>query len=130
MRSLQNVDMLIRTWLLDDRIAILELTGRLTAEAGSAVCDAVSRALSEGRRQIVLNLIGVGAVDASGLGMLASALSCVRASTGDVKLVTRSATLHELLARTRLLGMVRTFSTEAEAIVTFEGATALAGLHG
>jgi anti-sigma B factor antagonist len=129
MRPLQNVDMLIRTWSLDDRIALLELTGRLTAEAGSALSDAVSRALSEGRRQIVLNLIGVGAVDASGLGMLASALSCARAATGEVKLVTRSATLHELLARTHLLLMVNTCSTEAEAIAAFEGATALVSLR-
>jgi len=114
---------------LDDAIAILELNGRLTAEAGSALCDAISRALSEGRRQIVLNLTGIRAVDASGLGMLASALSFVRASTGEVKLVTRSATLHELLARTRLLGMFSTFSTEAEAISTFESATPPASLR-
>jgi len=111
--------MLIRTWSFDDAIAILDLTGRLTVESGSAVRDAVADVVRGGRRQIVLNLLGVSAVDASGLGALANALSVVRAADGDLTLVVQSAVLHELLARTQLVTVFPIFPSEAEAITAF-----------
>jgi anti-sigma B factor antagonist len=117
--------MLIRTWSLGHTLAILELNGRLTVESGSALCDAVSAALSEGRRHLVLNLVDIRWVDASGLGALANTLRMVRARRGELKLVTRSATIRELLIRTHLFEVFPTFASEAEAIVGFEARRAV-----
>jgi anti-sigma B factor antagonist len=111
--------MLIRTWSLD-AIAIVDLHGRLGVECGGALHKAVRELLNAGRREVVLNLLGVKGVDAAGLGELADALRMVRASGGELRLVLRCDTVRELLVRTNLLRLLPTFPTEAEAIASFE----------
>ena len=113
--------MLIRTRSLD-AITTIDLHGRLGVEDGGALHEAVRELLNVGRREVVLNLLGVTGVDAAGLGELADAFSLVRASGGELRLVLRCDTVRELLIRTNLLGMLPTFQTESEAIASFETA--------
>jgi anti-anti-sigma factor len=112
--------MLIRT--RSDAITTIDLHGRLGVEDGGALREVVRDLSNAARREVVLNLLGVTGVDAAGLGELADALSMVRASGGDLRLVLRCETVRELLIRTNLLGTLRTFPTEAEAIASFEAA--------
>ncbi len=110
--------MLIRSWSLDD-ITILDVDGRLGVENGPALRDAVTRAVAGGARRIVLNLSGVTALDAAAVGELARAFTFVRQAAGELKLVVRSDAVREILVRTRLLGIVPTYQTEAAAIANF-----------
>ena len=112
--------MLIRTWSLGHSLAILELSGRLTVESGSALNDAVAAVLGEGRRHLLLNLTDITFMDAAGLGVLADTLRMVRSRRGELKLVARSAAIRQLLIRTHLFNVFPTFASEAEAIVSFE----------
>jgi anti-anti-sigma factor len=114
--------MLIRPLSLNGEVTVLDVSGRLTIEAGVALGDAVGAVLCTGCRFLVLNLIGVTAVDAAGLGELAHAVALARAVGGALQLVVCDPTVHELLSRTRLLGVLRVFPTEAEAIRSFEAA--------
>ena len=113
--------MLIRT-RSQDAITTIDLHGRLGVEDRGALPEAVRELLNVGRREVVLNLLGVTGVDAAGLGELADAFSLVRASGGELRLVLRCDTVRELLIRTNLLGLLLTFPTEAEAIASFETA--------
>jgi len=114
-----NGGVLIRTWSLDD-IAILDVTGRLGVEDRAALYHSVCSVVAAGTRQLVLNLVHLTALDAAGLGELARAFTVVRDAGGELKLVIRSEPVRELLVRTRLLRVVPTFHTEAEAIASFE----------
>jgi anti-sigma B factor antagonist len=111
--------MFIRTWSFDD-VAVLDVSGRLGVEAGRAFGATVSNVLLDGRRQLVVNLLGVSAMDASGLGALVDALKQARAVGGDIKLVVRSPIIRDLLNRTQLVGLFATFSSEAEALASFD----------
>jgi anti-sigma B factor antagonist len=111
--------MLIRTWSLDETLAVIDLTGGLCAENGTALREAVSAALAAGRRQLVLNLVDVSALDAAGIGELANALKLTRAAGGELRLVFRRPHIRELLERTRLLGLFQIFPSEVEAIASF-----------
>ncbi len=77
--------MFIRTWSFDD-VAVLDVSGRLGIEEGRAFRATVSNVLRDGRRQLVVNRLGVSAMDASGLGALVDTLKEARAVGGDVKL--------------------------------------------
>jgi anti-anti-sigma factor len=111
--------MLIRTWSLD-AISIIDLHGRLGMESGGALHNALADLLRTGRCDVLISLLGVTDVDAAGLGALAGAFSLVRASGGELRLAVRSATVRELLVRTRLLDLLPAFPTEAEAIASFD----------
>ena len=112
----------IRTRSINPALAILELNGRLTAESGSALCDAALAVLAEGGRHLILNLSGVRALDASGLGGLAATLRLVREVGGELKVVAGSAAIDELLRRTHLSVALPAVASEAEAIASFETA--------
>jgi anti-anti-sigma factor len=112
--------MLIGMRSLDGEIAVLDVTGRLTVEAGAALGGAVGKILQMGRRRLVLNLTGVSTMDAAGLGELAHSAAMAQAAAGELLLVVRNPAIQELLARTQLLGVLRAFPTEAEAICSFE----------
>jgi anti-anti-sigma factor len=99
-----------------DTITIIDLHGRLGVESGGALYNAVHDLVNAGGREVVLSLLGVTDVDAAGLGALASTFSLVRDNGGQLKLVVRCATVRELLIRTKLLDLLPTFPTEAEAI--------------
>jgi anti-anti-sigma factor len=125
-RARESFGMLIRTWSLD-AVTIIDVHGRFGVENDGALLDAVSDLLRARRRDLVLNLLGVTDVDAAGLGELASAISEVRAYGGVLKIVVRGKNVRELLIRTHLLSGLSTFSTEAEAIASFD--PTIGGLH-
>ena len=93
--------MLIREWNLDD-VSVVDVSGALTLEAGTAVRDTICAAFARGRRKLVLDLTRVTALDAAGLGELARVHRMSALFGGDVKLVHRSPVVSELLKRTRL----------------------------
>jgi anti-anti-sigma factor len=111
--------MLIRNWSLD-AMTIVDLHGRLGVECQGNLPQAMRVLVDAGRREVVLNLLGVTAVDAAGLGALASAFRFARANGVELTLVVRAPTIRELLTRTKLLGVWPTFPTEAEAIASIE----------
>jgi anti-anti-sigma factor len=113
--------MLIRTWSLD-AVTIVDLHGRLGVETGDGLRTVVRDLVTANRCEVLLNLLGLTGVDAAGLGALAEALSLVRANGGTLRLVVRCATVRELLVRTRLLDLLPTFPSEAEAIASFDSA--------
>ena len=107
-------------------MTIIDVHGRFGVESGGALVNTLSDLVRAGRRDIVLNLLGVTDVDAAGLGELASTISEVREHGGVLKIVVRGTRVRELLIRTHLLSRLSTFPTEAEAIASFDPATNLA----
>jgi anti-anti-sigma factor len=108
--------MVIRTCPYSETAAVVRLDGRLGVETGTALRDAVYAALGVGRHQVVLNLAGMSAVDAAGLGQLVQSLEAVRASGGELKLVLRQRGVLELMTRTNLLRLFEVFPSESEAL--------------
>jgi len=74
------------------------------------------------RNLVILNLSGVRALDASGLGGLAATLRLVREVGGELKVVAGSAAINELLRRTHLSVALPAVASEADAIASFETA--------
>jgi len=107
------------------KITILDTdgNGRVGRRFGAATVPlpkAVQSLLEEGRDQIILNLAGVGYIDAGGLGDLVSTYITVNENGGRIKLLHLTQTLRELMMTTKLLTIFDVYDTESEAVISFE----------
>ncbi|MBI3048721.1 MAG: STAS domain-containing protein [Acidobacteria bacterium] len=98
--------------------ALLDLTGRLTAGAAnvedSRLRTEVAELAAAGCAEIALNLAGLIAVDARGLGELVLALRTARERGGRLTLVAPPPRVRRMLAITRLDTVFDVCSTETE----------------
>lgn len=101
-------------------ILILDLSGRLTGGTGAAsLSQRVKQLVAENQRILLLNLSGVAFIDSSGVGELVTAFSTAKKVGGMLKLACPTKMVHEVLRMTRILTIIETFSTEAEALASF-----------
>ena len=90
---------------------------------GSSVSlpSAVDSLLEQGQRHILLNLAGVGSIDARGLGELVSSYMVVTRSGGQFKLLNLTPMLRELMMTTKLQTVFEVYETESQAVASFAG---------
>lgn len=97
-------------------IAVVNISGRSSIMDGSIVQQTVRRLIREGNRQFVFNLKDVVYLDSLGLGQLIAAYLSVRDQGGDVRLVSPTPTVRELLTSTRLDSVLQVCENEDEAV--------------
>ncbi len=102
-------------------ITILDMNGKITIGEGSvALRSAIRRLLEEGKKKILLNLAGVGYIDSSGIGELVSSYTAINNAGGQLKLLSLTQKLQDLLAITKLLTVFETYDDEEEAKASFK----------
>jgi stage II sporulation protein AA (anti-sigma F factor antagonist) len=103
-------------------IAFLTLTGRLVTGPGESetlpLRSMVKGLIGEGRLLVALDVAGLTAVDARGLGELVLTLTTLRQLGGSVTLVAPTQALGRLLAVTRLNRVLPICDSEMEAIAS------------
>src|SRR5262249_51864385 len=102
-------------------ITVLDMDGRITIGEGSiALRSAIRRLLEEGKKKILLNLAGVGYIDSSGIGELVSSYTTINKADGQLKLLSLTQKLQDLLTITKLLTVFDVYDTEAEALASYK----------
>jgi anti-sigma B factor antagonist len=102
-------------------VTVLDMDGRITIGEGSvALRSAVRRLLEEAKKKILLNLAGVGYIDSSGIGELVSSYTAINKEGGQLKLLSLTQKLRDLLTITKLLTVFDAYDTEAEALASFK----------
>jgi len=102
-------------------ITVLDMSGRITIGEGSvALRSAIRRLLEEEKKKILLNLAGVGYIDSSGIGELVSSYTAINKDGGQLKLLSLTQKLRDLLTITKLLTVFDAYDTEAEALSSFK----------
>lgn len=102
-------------------VIILDLTGKITiGGTNSQLRDTVVVLVADGDKNVILNLAAVTFVDSSGLGEIIAAFSSLRRSNGDLKLLNVSDRVLDLMTITKLYTVFEIYTTEAEAIESFE----------
>ena len=103
-----------------DGVTIMDCSGRITLGEGSVqLRDAVRDLLSNGSKQILLNLGDVTYIDSSGIGELVSAFTTVRNQGGVLKLLNLTKKVHDLLQITKLYTVFDVKDDEASAVASF-----------
>ncbi len=105
-------------------ITILDLSGKLVLGDGDTLLkDKIHSLVFQGRKQIILNMGGVNYMDSSGLGALVASSVTAKNNSGQIKLVSLTKRLQDLLAIAKLLTVFECYDSEAEAINSFAAQT-------
>jgi anti-sigma B factor antagonist len=103
-----------------DGITIVDLSGRITLGEGSVVLrDTIRDLVSKGKTRILLNLANVTYIDSSGIGELVSAYTTLRNQGGELKLLSLTKKVHDLLQITKLYTVFDIKDEEAAAVQSF-----------
>ena len=101
-------------------VQVLDLSGRLVfGDGDSQLRKAVKNLLSLGHRQILVNLAEISYVDSCGVGELVSAYTSVVRQGGQIKFVSPTPRVRELLAISKLLTVLDVCDSEADALESF-----------
>jgi anti-sigma B factor antagonist len=104
-----------------DGVVILDLSGRITLGEGSVqLRDATRGLIAKGKKNILLNLAEVNYIDSSGLGELVSAFTSAKNQQGEIKLLSLTKKVHDLLQLTKLYTVFDIKDDEASAIASFK----------
>jgi len=105
----------------DQNVLILTLNGELM---GGPDADTFRRtidnAIEEDKIQVVVDMEQVSWMNSSGIGMLISALSSLRSSSGDLKLANVSERLRRPLEITKLSSVFQQFPSVSAAIQSYK----------
>jgi anti-sigma B factor antagonist len=102
-------------------IIILDITGRIVLgdEIGT-LRDAVRALVAEGKKKIILNLVGVDYIDSSGVGELVGSFTTVRNAGGELKLLNLTQKVHDVLHVTKLYTVFDIKDDEFTAVRSFD----------
>jgi anti-sigma B factor antagonist len=101
-------------------VTVLDLFGELRSGGSrAALNEAIGRLSGEGRNQILLNLAGLSAIDASGLGELLRSNVGLNKGGGQLKLLHPARSLRDMMSISKLSSVFDMFESESEAVAAF-----------
>jgi anti-sigma B factor antagonist len=102
-------------------VTIVDIHGRITLgdETGN-LRDIVRSLISAGKKKIVLNLAQVDYIDSSGVGELVSSFTAVRNSGGELKLLSLTKKVQDVLNVTKLYTVFDIKEDEFTAVKSFD----------
>jgi anti-sigma B factor antagonist len=104
---------------ISEDVVILYCAGRLVFGDESAAFRERIRNILLGTQHIVVNLSRIEYVDSGGLGTLVATLASTRQKHGEIKLVRPNQRVTELLHRTRLDTVFKSYESDDEAVTAF-----------
>lgn len=105
-------------------VTVINLTGRLDLATGASLKEHVKDLLEKDRSNIHLNMKGIDFINSSGLGALVSIMKEVRLRKGRLTLSDLANYVQEIFEITQLSHIFELFSSETEALGSYQPATA------
>jgi anti-sigma B factor antagonist len=101
-------------------VLILDCSGKITLGEGTmAIRNTVMDLLKDGEKKIVMNLADVNYIDSSGIGELVRTYITVSSGGGQMKLLSLTKKIQELLQITKLLTVFQVYDSESAAVASF-----------
>ena len=104
---------------ISEDVVILYCAGHLVFGDETAAFRERIRNILLGTQHIVVNLSRIDYVDSGGLGTLVATLASTRQRQGEIKLVRPNQRVTELLQRTRLNTVFKSYESDEEAVTAF-----------
>jgi len=106
-----------------DSVTVVDISGRITlGEDLTELRQLIRNLLAQDQKHILLNLADVTYIDSSGIGELVSGFSAASNQGGQLKLLSLTKKVHDLLQITKLLTVFDVYDDEAQAIASFQKA--------
>jgi anti-sigma B factor antagonist len=101
-------------------VTVVDVSGRITlGEGSSTLRETVRDLLNRGQKKILLNLGDVTYIDSSGIGELVSGFTTVTNQGGQLKLLSLTKKVHDLLQITKLYTVFDVHDDETAAVGSF-----------
>jgi len=100
-------------------ITVVDCPPRLHANLSDELKNIMIELVEDKKYKIVINLLDTKYVDSSGLGAIVSRISVSRSNQGDVRLVTKTPAILDLLNLTRLDKILKCYNDVNTAIKSF-----------
>ena len=101
-------------------VTVVDAVGRITLGEGSSVLrDAIKDLIKAGNKKILMNLGEVNYIDSSGIGELVAAFTSVTNQEGQMKLLSLTKRVKDLLQITKLYTVFEVHDDEANAVRSF-----------
>lgn len=101
-------------------VTVIDAVGRITlGEGASSFRDTVRDLVAKGEKQLMLNLAKVTYIDSSGIGELVSGFTTVTNQGGQLKLLSLTKRIQDLLQITKLYTVFEVFDDEAAGVRSF-----------
>ena len=101
-------------------VTVVDISGRITlGEGSSTLRETVRDLLNRGQKKILLNLGDVTYIDSSGIGELVSGFTTVTNQGGQLKLLSLTKKVHDLLQITKLYTVFDVHDDETGAVRSF-----------
>jgi anti-sigma B factor antagonist len=102
-------------------VTILDLSGAVRMGEGAvALRNSIRGLIDKGNKKILLNLGGVKNIDSSGIGELIANYTTLSRDGGQLKLLSLTEKIQNLLVITKLLTVFDSYDNEAEALNSFK----------
>jgi anti-sigma B factor antagonist len=106
---------------LVEGIVIVDISGQLRLGAGTGrLREVIQQLVQDGYIKILLNLGGVVHIDSSGIGELMTIYTSLRNQGGDLKLMSLTKNVRNLLQVTRLYTIFDVHEEQASALRSFQ----------
>jgi len=100
---------------LEDKLALLDLNGDVTAQAEKRIASAYERAAAQKLKAVILNFSNVGYINSAGMAVIISLLTKAQASGEQLCAFGLSQHFQKIFEMVGLLKYVPHFANEAEA---------------
>lgn len=101
-------------------VTVIDAVGRITlGEGASSFRDTIRDLVAQGNKKVLLNLADVTYIDSSGIGELVSGFTTVTNQGGQLKLLSLTKRIQDLLQITKLYTVFDVFEDEAAAVRSF-----------
>ncbi|HTS50778.1 MAG TPA: STAS domain-containing protein [Bryobacteraceae bacterium] len=101
-------------------VTVIDASGRITlGEGASTFRDTVRDLATQGNKKLLVNLGDVSYIDSSGIGEMVSGFTTVTNHGGQLKLLSLSKRVKDLLQITKLYTVFEVFDDEAAAVRSF-----------
>jgi anti-sigma B factor antagonist len=103
-----------------DGVAVLALDGRIVlGEETNKLRESVKNLISQGKKNVVIDMQNVTMIDSSGLGALVAAYSSAKSGGASLRLCNLGAHFNQLLQITKLLTVFEVSKTQEDAVLSF-----------
>ena len=101
------------------KVTVIDCPSRLDANVSDELKKIMVDLIEKNKYNIVINLANTKYVDSSGLGAIVSRISVTRSNKGDVRLVTKTQAIIDLLDLTRLNKILKCYDDVKTASESF-----------
>lgn len=102
------------------KVVVFEISGQVMGGPDADTFhDLVKNHISQGKKQILVNLGKVSWINSTGLGILIAGYTSVQDAGGQFKLANISGRIESILMVTKLAGIFESYESEEEALASF-----------